>query len=301
MTGPLVPAWLGGLPQRRPDQAYTPAAPAIPSNAQAVFKGRLVIISGTSSNGSVGLFVYSGAPANGNLVASIASTAGTDSFGNAYQAGITSYDPAVTGNVVNLFAGIISLSNTGFGSQNPATISFANASMSLIGASNIAGFANEIILAGGASQGTVTRIQGSDGSNAYLKTCEPNNFGASASWHGLSGFNTGWSVGGECEYKLTAENELSIHFRNLVHDGVTANPDGTTILSPANGIPPAFRPQSARRFAVYCNQIRVIASGPPTTSSMAALEIETDGSIQCYGMAQACTRVDCYYTLPIDQ
>jgi hypothetical protein len=299
VTSPGVPDWLGGLPPRRPDQSYTPAPPSIASGAGAVFKGRLVVISGTSSNGSVGLFVYSGAPANGNLIASIASTSGTDQFNNAYQAGITSYDPGVTNNIVNLFAGIISLSRSTL-SQNPATISFANASMSIIGASNLAAFANEIILAGGASGGTVTRIQGSDGSNAYLKTCEPNNFGASTAWHQLSGFAAGFSVGGECRYRLTIENELEVHFRNLVHDGVTADPDGTIVLSSANGIPAAFRPPSARRFSVYCNQIRVIATGPPTTSSGAALEIETDGSIQCFGFAQAATRIDGYACLPLD-
>lgn len=298
MTDPFL--GLGGLAPMRIDQQHDPSPPALPTGAQAVFRGRLVVISGTSSNGTVGLFVYSGTPANGNLVASIASTAGTDQFGNAYLAGITSYDPAVTGNIVNLLAGVITLENTGFPSQIGATISFANASMSIIGARNAVAFANEIILAGGGSGGTVTRIQGSDGSNAYLKTCEPNNFGASTTFHTLSGFNTGWSVGGECEYRLTVENEVEIRFRNLVHDGVTANPDGTVILSSANGLPSAFRPSSARRAAAYCNQIRVIATGPPTTSSMAALEFETDGSIQCYGMAQAATRVDCYACLPLE-
>jgi hypothetical protein len=205
----------------------------------------------------------------------------------------------VTNNIVNLAAGIISLSRSTL-SQNPATISFANASMSIIGASALGAVANEIILAGGASQGTVTRIQGNDGSNSYLKTCEPNNFGASTAWHSLSGFATGFSVGGEVRYRLTVENELEFHCRNLVHDGVTADPDGTVVLSSANGIPAAFRPPSARRFSVYCNQIRVIATGPPTTSSGAALEIETDGSIQCFGLAQAATRIDGYACLPLD-
>lgn len=291
---------LGGLAVPRVDQVYDPAPPALPTGAAPVFRGRLVVIFGSAADGSTGLFVYSGTPANGNLIASIASVAGTDTFGNAYLAGITSYDPASTGNIVNLFAGIITLENTGFASQVGATISFANASMSLIGARNAIGIANEILLAGGASQSTVTRIQGGDGSNAYLKTCEPNNFGASTAWHSLSGFATGFSVGGEVRYRLTVENELEFHCRNLVHDGVTADPDGTVVLSSANGIPAAFRPPSARRFAVYCNQIRVIATGPPTTSSGPALEIETDGSIQCFGFAQACTRIDGYACLPLD-
>lgn len=47
------------------------------------------VISGTS-------LYYNGAPAAGNLVASITATSGTDSFGNAYLAGITTY--STTGN-----------------------------------------------------------------------------------------------------------------------------------------------------------------------------------------------------------
>lgn len=38
-----------------------------------------------------GAFFYNGTPANGNLIASIASAAGTDAFGNAYLAGVVSY------------------------------------------------------------------------------------------------------------------------------------------------------------------------------------------------------------------
>ena len=40
---------------------------------------------------AAGAFFYSSAPALGNLVASIASTGGTDGFGNTYQANITAY------------------------------------------------------------------------------------------------------------------------------------------------------------------------------------------------------------------
>lgn len=39
-----------------------------------------------------GEFFYSGTPAAGNLIASIAATAGTDGFGNKYLAGVSTYD-----------------------------------------------------------------------------------------------------------------------------------------------------------------------------------------------------------------
>ena len=67
-------------------------------------------ISGTTFNGTdftintSGEFFYSGTPALGNLVVSIAQAAGTDGFGNAYQAGITSYNGGISG---NLNAGVL--------------------------------------------------------------------------------------------------------------------------------------------------------------------------------------------------
>src|ERR1044072_4202736 len=38
-----------------------------------------------------GMFVYSGTPANGNLIASVAAASGTDAFGNSYLDGISQY------------------------------------------------------------------------------------------------------------------------------------------------------------------------------------------------------------------
>jgi hypothetical protein len=68
-------------------------------------------ISGTTFSGTdfitnaSGSFYYSSTPAAGNLIASIASADGTDSFGNAYLAGVTSY--VVSSNVFasNLLSG----------------------------------------------------------------------------------------------------------------------------------------------------------------------------------------------------
>jgi hypothetical protein len=83
-----------GMP-RRPDQQYNPpAAITPPSPSSGLFVGRRVVVFGTSSNGSTGVFVYSDAPANGNLIASIASAPGTDPYGNVYLQGQTSYDQA---------------------------------------------------------------------------------------------------------------------------------------------------------------------------------------------------------------
>lgn len=70
---------------------------------QPVVAPVVVIVAG--GNGE-GLFVYSGTPATGNLIASIAATAGTDAHGNAYQAGVTSYGPV---NFSQLLGGAVNL------------------------------------------------------------------------------------------------------------------------------------------------------------------------------------------------
>jgi len=58
---------------------------------------------------SSGLFIYSGTPANGNLVASIAPAAGTDSFGNTYLEGIATYSGGSFAalDAGNLFLGLV--------------------------------------------------------------------------------------------------------------------------------------------------------------------------------------------------
>lgn len=53
---------------------------------------------GTLTN--TGMFIYSGVPAHGNLIASIAAVGGTDPFGNAFGAGISSVTP--TGQFSNI-------------------------------------------------------------------------------------------------------------------------------------------------------------------------------------------------------
>jgi hypothetical protein len=50
---------------------------------------------------TVGIFFYSGTPGNGNLLASVASQSGTDQFGNAFQAYLTSYVSATEYTQIN--------------------------------------------------------------------------------------------------------------------------------------------------------------------------------------------------------
>lgn len=78
---------LGGLPARRADQLLAPPASVVaPGAAAGIFRGRLVIISGTGPN--TGLFVYSGTPAAGNspVFSVVAPGTTTDPFGNPVSA-----------------------------------------------------------------------------------------------------------------------------------------------------------------------------------------------------------------------
>jgi hypothetical protein len=135
----------------------------------------------------------------------------------------------------------------------------------------------------------------STGTDFFLNTATTNIPRGYPAYFSLTTFQTGYSVGGAVQYRLNSEGKLEISIRNLVHDGVTVNTDGSIICTAANGIIAGHRPAHAKRFSVYCDVLR-----QPAGTEGAALEIEADGSIQCYGNANACTRVDQYATLPLD-
>ncbi len=69
----------------------------------------LIVSGGTGS----GVFVYSPKPGAGNLIASVAAQAGTDPYGNAYKAGITSYSKVAPFPLVELFNGQVLFSGAG--------------------------------------------------------------------------------------------------------------------------------------------------------------------------------------------
>jgi hypothetical protein len=68
------------------------------------------------------ILIYSGTPASGNLIASISASAGTDGFGNAYQAGAVTY----SGNAYSqLASGVLKFSGAS-GQYSPAIIQTLN-------------------------------------------------------------------------------------------------------------------------------------------------------------------------------
>jgi hypothetical protein len=83
---------------------------------------------------TAGAFFYSGAPALGNLIASVASTGGTDGFGNAYQAGITSYSGTT---FAQLFASTLNFMIAGDTTQ--AQVSGGGGGLALNSGASVAG------------------------------------------------------------------------------------------------------------------------------------------------------------------
>lgn len=97
---------------------------------------------------AAGAFFYSGTPALGNLVASVTNSSGTDSSGNAYLSGITSYNlVAGTATACQVWGASMSLYVSTSGAGGPYT-SFAG-----IGSST-SGSTGHLVLTG--TDGTIT-------------------------------------------------------------------------------------------------------------------------------------------------
>lgn len=64
------------------------------------FRGTVIIDSTTAA-----LLVYSGVPANGNLIVSLSSIFGEDTFGNFYPRGLAIYDTNIDAGILSLFSG----------------------------------------------------------------------------------------------------------------------------------------------------------------------------------------------------
>ena len=248
------------------------------------------------AHGSAGeLLVYNGTPASGNLLASISAVATTDAFGNTVQGpGFFYYSLSGDGGYIGLTKTgtgqiLINIGNTAHSGTNAAFIELTVDTINF-GWSGIGGQINLAASVGGnPGYVTVDSPMFANGGTINFPTLIQTD-----TWHTLTSFATGWSVGGYCKYTLLPDNAVRLAFQALTPDGTATNkPDGSTILSAANGLPAKYRPATNHRLAAFCDVIR----GP---SEAPALQFQTDGSIQCFGIAAASTRVDFYADMPID-
>jgi hypothetical protein len=123
------------------------------------FSGRLVSLVVIGGGAGSGLFVYNGAPALGNLIASIASSSGTDQYGNAYLAGETSYINTNPVQRLEIFNGQIqwsqSSSSAAIGPTISAEASSANSTLALSSGQTTLGASQaDILLNDSATSGT---------------------------------------------------------------------------------------------------------------------------------------------------
>jgi hypothetical protein len=155
-AGNLIGSWAGAAGVDAKGNAYPQGLNiTLGAISGASITGSTVTAGDTIINAS-GVFVYSGAPAAGNLIVSIARLAGTDAFANKYLGGgVTSYDNA----------GLLALNHTGgviqwysFTAQPGAVFTFGGASVT----ANSAGM---ITLA---SAGGVTSLTIADGGTGNL-------------------------------------------------------------------------------------------------------------------------------------
>lgn len=235
--------------------------------ASSVLTANTVIV--VAGDPNTGLFVYSGTPATGNLIMSVAAADGTDPYGNSYGAGIISY--AVTGphtGSIAMNAGELLLG------QAPDFTNGATVRQSLFlggnilmntgtGDSNHAHAANAILTAGtaGAATGTATtpslQLEDDGATTAVDLRLSGSVIGTDLAgnlntWH-TPAYNAGWAgdsaVGGTyqpLQYRIDGQN-------NLVLDGImhtTSNTPSATAFT----LPAGYRPSpKARRFITMSN------------------------------------------------
>jgi hypothetical protein len=126
--------------------------------------------------------------------------------------------------------------------------------------------------------------------NASLLSIDPVALNVPESWHNMPAMSGGWS-NSHAKYRLTSEGNLQLSFRNL---GPGTDTDGATIWAAAS-LPAAYQPVSNKRIACYSQALRTGAA-----AEAAALEVITDGSVQCFGIAAASTRVDLEAVVALD-
>lgn len=254
----------------RPDQVDDPPVMVIsPGGSAGVFKGRLVIVQGVSAPPGSGIFVYDN---TGALIGSWVGVSGTDPVDHdSVQLGLSVQNPSGT-NVANLQSGSLTIQKLS-GVFAPPQIQVTDFTVN--------------------SGNTGTDVTATGVLTTLVTTYDPVALnGTVEAWHSMPSIGAGWSVGGHASYTLMPDGWLGVAFKDLVPGTDT---DGTAIWA-SGSLPTPYRVSNAHRVACYTQQQRVSGA----TTETAALEFETDGSIQCYGIAAASTRVDLYAVVPLN-
>ena len=180
-----------------------------------------VIVAGANA----GIFVYSGAPAFGNLIYSVAAAAGTDGFGNAYLGGSVTYSGgvlavAVTGTAIQTFSapgpggpwsttgGTLTIFSTSFAV-------FASAGISLDG-------------------GPVSATAGTASAPSLITT---------DTWHTMTLLNSWTLPNGNYYARYQLMPDGSVWIQGRISGGTATG--GTSIWTPPAGYAPTITPNQA--------------------------------------------------------
>lgn len=265
-----------------------------------------VDIEGLDSTGAIepvtvrcvgGFLVYSGAPALGNLIASITAVGGTDSWGNVYQSGITSYQAAnqfmeVTGGQLAIhwggaipftFDGVFSMLIPGSASASPgwslispsAHVSHATSQLKLLGASQD-GTSGPLIQ-------SLTDI-GVVG-NIWTQLTA----GTNETWHNASLLN-GWTNRGvgfpKMQYRKLASPANSVQLIGEITAGTLTA--GTTLFT----LPANYRPNTE------IAGINVTTVG--ASAANAEISVTTGGNVNIGNIAAGTTQIQINCLFPLD-
>lgn len=206
----------------------------------------LLIVNATAG-GFSGVFVYSPIAGPGNLIQSIAGAAGTDSYGNAYLKGDTSY------------------ANDGFGTftqENAGLLVFGNGTFPTVAAG-----AASIDLQ---TTGKLLITVGSTGPNITMAQAQgPGSAFVADSWHNLS-LNAGFSgVAGQTpQYEFEPVNGGRVRLRGVV--SLTANEANGTVIAT---LPAGYVPPKVTSYVLPNN----LSGG---TGTNAAIQVDASGNIK---------------------
>ncbi len=194
----------------------------------------IVIIAGGVTG--EGLFVYSGTPAAGNLIVSIAAAAGTDSFGNNYTQGIMEQSPGAA--LVNINNGAVA-----FGSvPSRAPLATSPDAIALTLQSGISALGHTVSMMQFLQNVTTVPTAPQQILTDGLVAWDPSNLHVTAeAWHSPA-LATGWT--GSIRYKLAVDlNRVFLECNATFTDnGTTHLASGTAMLNAA--LPTAYRPAS---------------------------------------------------------
>lgn len=253
----------------------------------AVFRGT------NYETNSSGTFVYSGTPAHGNLIASIAPVPGVDAYGNFYGAGLVSYDEATNFTFSQLLAGALTLGNLG-GAGEPDTANAGKLVAALTGIPNsvtLRSPTNVVItdpvqltvvsghpLTGTGQPGTpyVELLDAVAASPADLhisgNLIKTNVAGSTETWHAPA-YATNWGssttfagVTGYTALQLRLDTEDNVWLYGCFAAGATL--PGNTIFT----LPPGFHPVTGRGTVSVTQR-----SGANTTRG--TLQVNSDGTV----------------------